>query len=746
MHPYDAWLHLTVAVGNAAQPLVRQLAQAAWQGGLFVLGAWLICRLAPRLPASLRCALWWLACLKLLVTLLWPAPLRLPIPPRAAAATAAIAANPAISAIAAIVAPGPAAAAAGQPTLAVSSPDPRGPERAPRAGDPDRSAGRTAGAFAASRIAPAQAAGGPAGAWSAATGGTPAGKPRQQATTPLLPLLWACLGALWLAGIVAQALLTLRDLRRIRGLVRRSTPLDAGPLAVLGDDLRRRLGLRPVELRCVAPAPASPPTARPAIADLPLPPLPLTTGWRRPVVLLSAARLAGLSREQQAMTLCHELIHVQRRDLLWGAVPAIAARLFFFLPLASLAAREYGLAVEASCDAAVLRRLGAAPAAYGRLLVHLGTMRRAQGARLASAEPWSPSLTAIGATSSLRQLTRRLQMLQQFRPPAARPHRLRLLIFGLLALLAAGALVPLRLIATPPAPPVPPAPPAPAAAPAPPAPPAPPSPAAPAPAPAARAAFAAYPPPPAPAAPPAPAPPPAQAAPPAPPPPPPMSARLDEDSRDTADLADDGVTNVDMETRSEADRDSYILLRANDTQVRMSGVTDDIPRVKAIQRQAGGGDLLWVRRDGREYVIRDGATIRQVDDLFRPQEELGHKQSELGERQRALGERQGKLGRQQASLGADMARLAADEVATAGDDAAQPAAQRAKARDEQKRLGDEMRKLGDEQRHLGDQQRELGNQQGELGRQQGRLAHAAERQLSVLVTQAIASGTAKPVQ
>src|ERR1700687_1489650 len=62
-------LHLATALSAPALALLRQLAQAALLGTLFVLAVWLLCRLAPRLPAGLRCALWWLAFLKLLLRL-----------------------------------------------------------------------------------------------------------------------------------------------------------------------------------------------------------------------------------------------------------------------------------------------------------------------------------------------------------------------------------------------------------------------------------------------------------------------------------------------------------------------------------------------------------------------------------------------------------------------------------------------------------------------------------------------------
>ena len=71
------------------------------------------------------------------------------------------------------------------------------------------------------------------------------------------------------------------------------------------------------------------------------------------------------------MALGHELLHVRRADLLLGLVPALAARCFFFHPLARLVEREHALAREEACDAAVVARLAPSPRAYGRLLLEL---------------------------------------------------------------------------------------------------------------------------------------------------------------------------------------------------------------------------------------------------------------------------------------------------------------------------------------------------------------------------------------
>src|SRR5262249_61664110 len=62
---------MTPPLGMLASSWALTLARAAVEGGLFVVAVWSLCRLGWRLPAWLRTALWWTACLKLLVAP-WP--------------------------------------------------------------------------------------------------------------------------------------------------------------------------------------------------------------------------------------------------------------------------------------------------------------------------------------------------------------------------------------------------------------------------------------------------------------------------------------------------------------------------------------------------------------------------------------------------------------------------------------------------------------------------------------------------
>jgi bla regulator protein blaR1 len=130
------------------------------------------------------------------------------------------------------------------------------------------------------------------------------------------------------------------------------------------------------------------------------------------------------------MAICHELVHLRRGDLWLGCVPALAERLFFFHPLAHLAAREYLLAREAACDADVLRAMNAAPQEYGRLLLALGV------------SPLRAGFAASSTSRSFSSLKRRISMLNQ--PPATARARHA---WWLVAAATACAIVPIQLVA-----------------------------------------------------------------------------------------------------------------------------------------------------------------------------------------------------------------------------------------------------------------------------------------------------------
>lgn len=176
------------------------------------------------------------------------------------------------------------------------------------------------------------------------------------------------------------------------------------------------------------------------------------------------------------------------------------------------------------------------------------------------------------------------------------------------------------------------------------------------------------------------------------------------------------------ESELPADRLTYVLFTPGSDGLSMSGSMDDVQIARSLR--SGNEALLYARKDGVSYVIRDAATLARARAIFKPQEEMGARQAELGSRQAELGARQAKLGEEQARLGLLQAE-------------ARPR--------EQGELGRQQGELGRRQGELGRQQGELGRQQGELGREQARLGRIAQEQFRVLVADAISRGLAQRV-
>lgn len=161
-------------------------------------------------------------------------------------------------------------------------------------------------------------------------------------TTPATPAPWSSNPLPWIygAGVAAVAIRFAAGAIRTRRLLAGSTPLS-------------RLGL-PRRVRVV---------------ESPHAPVPLVWGILRPVIALPSAS-RHWSADRLRAVLLHELIHVQRRDLLAQVVAQAACCLYWFHPLAWIAAREQRRERERACDDAVLGR-GIGAAEYAGHLVDL---------------------------------------------------------------------------------------------------------------------------------------------------------------------------------------------------------------------------------------------------------------------------------------------------------------------------------------------------------------------------------------
>ena len=136
---------------------------------------------------------------------------------------------------------------------------------------------------------------------------------------------------------------------RTARMVRQARP--AAYAQALADTVRRELGIgRPVR------ALESPGAA-----------VPMTWGTQRPVVLLPEAARHWPAERLHAVVL-HELVHVRRHDLLAQIAAQAACCLYWFHPLAWLAARSLRKERERACDDAVLSGGVPAPDYAGHLL------------------------------------------------------------------------------------------------------------------------------------------------------------------------------------------------------------------------------------------------------------------------------------------------------------------------------------------------------------------------------------------
>ena len=190
-----------------------------------------------------------------------------------------------------------------------------------------------------------------------------------------LMLLWALGSALVIVRVVVTTVEHRRRLRAARPLVdgRVQRRVDA-VAACLG--LRRRVAVR------LGTAEA----------------MPSTAGLTSPVVLLPVTALTWHDAQLDAVV-AHELAHVARHDVAGRALAAAVCALFWWHPLAWLAARALARTAEHACDDLALA-CGQRPTSYAAALVAIAaTPHRAQ--RLALALPMAAEGTLAGRIEAI---------------------------------------------------------------------------------------------------------------------------------------------------------------------------------------------------------------------------------------------------------------------------------------------------------------------------------------------------------
>ncbi|MBW8878409.1 MAG: M56 family metallopeptidase [Acidobacteria bacterium] len=175
-----------------------------------------------------------------------------------------------------------------------------------------------------------------------------------------LPSALPWIFALWLAGVALLSVYHLGGYRQARRLTRTGRPLghDLNDLEATVRTLASRLGVgRAVRLLESAAVP-----------------VPAVIGWLRPVILVPASTLAGLSPRQLEAVLAHELAHVRRHDYLVNLLQAAVETLLFYHPAVWWVSSQVRRERENCCDDLAVAvcgdRLG-----YARALADLEGLR-----------------------------------------------------------------------------------------------------------------------------------------------------------------------------------------------------------------------------------------------------------------------------------------------------------------------------------------------------------------------------------
>lgn len=149
--------------------------------------------------------------------------------------------------------------------------------------------------------------------------------------------------------------------------------------------------------------------------------VPITFGWRRPVVVVPAGIVQR--PDDLRMTLVHEVVHIARADFAWAVGERVIGAVFALHPLVSVLGRRIDRDREASCDLAVVETHEANPHDYAQLLFSLGERARPRFG------------VAAGLAPSTSHLKERIETMTDLLKSPASPHVRARSTFAAVALL-----------------------------------------------------------------------------------------------------------------------------------------------------------------------------------------------------------------------------------------------------------------------------------------------------------------------
>jgi beta-lactamase regulating signal transducer with metallopeptidase domain len=164
--------------------------------------------------------------------------------------------------------------------------------------------------------------------------------------------------AIWLAGVILLSSRLLVSWARARHLVLRGGEDASAQWQRVARRLSDALGLRRA-VRLVESAAVE---------------VPSVIGSLRPVILLPASALSGMTPEQIEMVLAHELAHIRRHDFFVNLLQAMVETLMFYHPAVWWMSRRVRIERENCCDDLAVAVCGN-PIQYARALTRLEELR-----------------------------------------------------------------------------------------------------------------------------------------------------------------------------------------------------------------------------------------------------------------------------------------------------------------------------------------------------------------------------------
>jgi beta-lactamase regulating signal transducer with metallopeptidase domain len=505
----------------------------------------------------------------------------------------------------------------------------------------------------------------------------------------------------WSLGVLLFALRLAWSCGHAAALRREGTPTEMWILSSV-DGAAKRLGLQR-HIRVLMSS----------IAEV-----PSVVGWIRPVILLPAATIAGLTPQQLEAVIAHELAHVRRHDYLVNLLQTVVETLLFYHPVVWWASASIRRERELCCDDLAVRSCGDA-VCYARALTKLEKLR-----------VWKPGLAMNSAHGPLFERIQRVLTGEGGKGPSRFACAVGLLA-GIVCLAFSMSWAQERrdenrvntnevaqeLLTVPAAPPVPPVPPA-----------APISPVAPPPAAVA----------------------PAEPAPPAPPLPPAAPA-----AASPVLIPVPPMPPIPPIVFSQGDETPWALFRGQ--REILNGSSADQAAARAARTAAGGGDMLWFRQDGKAYIIQDPDILARIEALLEPANAQDAQKRVAEVQQRALELRNADAQLQQANVSASIAVLQAniaklqasaqqlrpDELQAS---LSQLQAQIADLQNKIQRTQVDALSLSQQQADLAKQLAIVQRQRADLARFDAELAAKSRSEMFNLLRESVSAGKAKPLQ